>query len=199
MKGLRITCASVPVLMGVGGTRGPCSEPPQNGTDALDPRVGLRVELVPASSHHLHGVLERINDAFPVFNCRLFAAWQIDHKASAALHTHCTRKHCARRDLQAVIAHGLGDAWYFSVAHSTRGFRCYVAQRKSASAAGEHDVYLQLICCAHDFSGYLCYLVFHDNVRRAVPSLIANQFFQGGTCCVLRQIAGVRAGDDCKR
>ena len=118
-------------------------------------------------------VAERAHDASPVFARGFFAARQIDDERVAALCGDGARQHRVRRDLQAVITHGLGNAGNLAVASIARGFRCDIARRKAASAAGEHDIGANFIAGFENAARDKHAVVLDDNVAN-LPAFFLN-------------------------
>ncbi len=150
-----------------------------NASRAFSRLVLPRVEgveplfVVAFAGHHVARVAERAHDASPVFARGFFAARQIDDERVAALCGDGARQHRVRRDLQAVITHGLGNAGNLAVAYIARGFRCDIARRKAASAAGEHDIGANFIAGFENAARDKHAVVLDDNVAN-LPAFFLN-------------------------
>ena len=94
--------------------------------------------------------------------------------------------------LQAVIAHGLGNAGNLAVAHVARGFRRYIARRKAASAAGEYDVGTNFIAGFENAACDKHAVVLDDNVAGNLPAFFFNKLFEGRASGVF--LHGTRVG-----
>ena len=87
---------------------------------------------------------EDVGDGFPVFTGGFFAAGEVDDHAAFALHADSAGEHGARGDAHAVGAHGLGDAGHVALAYVDGGFGGDVARGKTAAAAGQNEVGMQV-------------------------------------------------------
>ena len=135
--------------------------------------------IVTFAGHHVARMAKCVHDAFPVFARGFFAARKIDDERVAALCGDGTRQHCVRRDLQAVIAHGFGNAGNLAVAHVARGFRRYIARRKAASATGEYDVGTNFIAGFENAACDKHAVVLDVKVAGNLPDLFLNKLFEG--------------------
>ena len=94
--------------------------------------------------------------------------------------------------MQAVITHGLGNAGNLAVAYIARGFRRDIARRKTASAAGEHDIGANFIAGFENAARDKHAVVLDDNVAGNLPAFFLNKFFEGRASGIF--LHGTRVG-----
>lgn len=78
------------------------------------------------------------------------------------------------------------------VAHVARGFRRYIARRKAASSAGEHDIGANFIAGFENAARDKHAVVLDDNVAGNLPAFFLNKLFEGRASGVF--LHGTRVG-----